>query len=339
MKTIKVEEAVGHVLPHDITRIIPGVVKDTPFRKGHIIKKEDIEALKSLGKENIYVYEKKKGMLHENEAAHRILKAVANDEDFTYTEVREGKINFTAKKDGLLKINVRLLEKINSIGEIIFSTINDNIPVKKGDLIASTRVIPLVIDEKQIQELEELAREKNLLKIKSYKNFRIGIVTTGTEIYNERIQDAFGPILRKKLKEYGDFKVEQKIVYDDEEVIKKEIKKFLDLGCNLILCTGGMSVDPDDLTPSAIKKLGGELITYGAPSLPGAMLLVAYLDNVPIIGLPGCVMYSKRTSFDLVLPKVLVGENITKEYIIKLGHSGLCRNCKTCTFPNCGFGK
>jgi len=339
MKTIKVEDSVGHVLPHDITRIIPGVVKDTPFRKGHIIRKEDIESLKSLGKENIYVYEKKKGMLHENEAAHRILKAVANDEDFKYTEVKEGKINFIAKKDGLLKINIKLLEKINSIGEIIFSTIHDNIPVKEGELTASTRVIPLVIDEKQIQELEELTKDKNLLKIKSYKDFKIGIVTTGNEIYKGRIEDAFGPVLRKKLKEYGDFKVEQKIVWDDKEVIKKEIKKFLNDDCNLILCTGGMSVDPDDLTPTAIKNLGGDLVTYGAPSLPGAMLLVAYLEDVPILGLPGCVMYSKRTSFDLVLPKVLAGEKITKEYIVKLGHSGLCRDCKTCTFPNCGFGK
>ena len=303
------------------------------------IKVEDVEILKSLGKENIYVYEKKKGMVHENEAAHRILEAVSNDEDFSYTEVREGKINFIAKKDGLLKINIKLLEKINNIGEIIFSTIHDNIPVKKGELISSTRVIPLVIDEKQIQELEELTKDKNLLKIKSYKDFKIGIVTTGNEIYKGRIEDAFGPVLRKKLKEYGDFKVEQKIVWDDKEVIKKEIKKFLNDDCNLILCTGGMSVDPDDLTPTAIKNLGGDLITYGAPSLPGAMLLVAYLDNIPVLGLPGCVMYSKRTSFDLVLPKVLAGEKITKEYIVKLGHSGLCRDCKICTFPNCGFGK
>ncbi len=339
MKTIKVEEAVGHVLSHDITRIIPGVVKDTPFRKGHVIKEEDIEKLKSLGKENIYIYEKKEGMLHENEAAHRILKAVSNDEDFTYTEVKEGKINFIAKTEGLLKIDVELLEKINSIGEIIFSTIHENIPVKKGELIASTRVIPLVVDEKQIKEFEREVQGKTLLKIKRYKEFKIGIVTTGSEIYKGRIKDAFGPVLRKKLKEYGKYEIDQKIVYDDKEIIKKEIKNYIDKGYNLILCTGGMSVDPDDLTPSAIKSLGGNLITYGAPSLPGAMLLVAYLDNIPILGLPGCVMYSKRTSFDLVLPKVLVGEKITKEYIVKLGHSGLCRDCEICTYPNCGFGK
>jgi molybdenum cofactor synthesis domain-containing protein len=339
MKTIKVEEAVGHVLSHDITRIIPGVVKDTPFRKGHIIREEDVEVLKSLGKENIYIYEKKEGMLHENEAAHRILNAVGNDEDFKYSQVKEGKINFIAKRDGLLEIDIDLLEKINSIGEIIFSTVHDNIPVKKEELIASTRVIPLVIDEKQIQKLEEITRGKTLLKVKTYKKYKVGIVTTGTEIYNGRIKDAFGPILRKKLEEYGEYEVDQKIVYDDKEAIKKEIKNYLDRGCNLILCTGGMSVDPDDLTPTAIKELGGELITYGAPSLPGAMLLVAYLDNIPILGLPGCVMYSKRTSFDLVLPKILVGEKITKDYIVKLGHSGLCRSCQICTYPNCGFGK
>ncbi|MDW7669230.1 MAG: hypothetical protein SCJ93_10430 [Bacillota bacterium] len=212
MKTIKVEEAVGHVLSHDITRIIPGVVKDTPFRKGHIIKEEDIEVLKSLGKENIYIYEKKEGMLHENEAADRILKAVANDENFSYSEAREGKINFISKIEGLLKIDVDLLEKINSIGEIIFSTIHDNIPVKKGELIASTRVIPLIIDEKQIKQLEDEVRGKTLLEIKPYKEFKVGIVTTGTEVYNGRIKDAFGPVLRKKLKEYGDYEVAQKIV-------------------------------------------------------------------------------------------------------------------------------
>jgi molybdenum cofactor synthesis domain-containing protein len=339
MRTIKVEDAVGHVLHHDITRIIPNVVKDTPFRKGHVIKEKDIEKLKSLGKENIYVYEKKEGMLHENEAAHRILKAVSNDVDFSYTEVREGKINFISKVDGLLKIDINLLEKINSIGKIIFSTIHDNIPVKKGEVIASTRVIPLVIDEKQIRELESITRGKTLLKIKKYRTYKVGIVTTGTEIYNGRIKDAFGPILRKKLKEYGHFEINQKIVWDDRKVIQDEIENFINDGYNLILCTGGMSVDPDDLTPSAIKSLGGKLVTYGAPSLPGAMLLVAYLENIPVLGLPGCVMYSKRTSFDLVLPKILAGERISKEYIIKLGHSGLCRDCKICTFPNCGFGK
>lgn len=338
MKKIKVEDAIGNVLPHDITRIIPGVVKDTPFKKGHIIKAEDIPMLKSLGKEHIYVWENKEGMLHENEAALRIHKAV-QDDNFEVSEINEGKINFIANKDGLLKVNEDILSKINSIDQIIFSTIHNNTPVKKGDKVAATRVIPLVIDEEKIEKLEEVMRGQSLITIKEFINVKVGIVTTGSEIFKGLIKDAFGPALIEKLKEYGSYKIDQVIVDDKKEIIKHEIENYIKEGYDLILCTGGMSVDPDDVTPSAIKGIGAEIITYGVPVLPGAMLLVAYYGDKTIIGLPGCVMYSKRTSFDLVLPKVLAGEKISKEELVKFGHGGLCRSCDNCVFPYCSFGK
>lgn len=342
MKLIKTQEAVGQVLCHDITQIIPGVVKDAVFRKGHIVTKEDIPVLLSVGKEHLYVWEKKEGILHEDEAA-AILRDICINEHMTAGEPKEGKIEIKAAADGLLKIRTDKLNAVNALGEMMIATVHGNFPVKKGEKIAATRIIPLVIEEEKMKRAREAAGEEPLLKILPMSHARIGIVTTGSEVFKGRIEDAFGPAIRKKLEEYDTEVIGQRIVDDGQENIMGAILQFLKEGADMVLCTGGMSVDPDDNTPGAIAKLGAEVVSYGAPVLPGAMFLLAYYDyegkTVPVLGLPGCVMYAKRTVFDLILPRVLAGERLTADEISVYGEGGLCLNCPVCHFPNCGFGK
>ena len=337
MKVIETKNAVGTVLCHDITKIVPNEFKGVAFKKGHIVREEDIPELLKLGKDHLYVWEKEEGTLHENEAAIRIKNHIAG-EGLTFGEIKEGKIDFFAKEDGIVAINVDELLKANSIGEIIISTIHNNTPVKKGEKIAGTRVIPLVIDEKKIKKLEDSCA-KNIVSIKKIKPKKVAVITTGNEVFYGRIQDKFGSVIKEKVSEYDCSIISHIFCPDVKEEIKKEIEKALSSEAELIICTGGMSVDPDDMTPASIKEVGGELVTYGSPVLPGAMLLVAYKDNKSILGLPGCVMYAKRTVFDLVLPRILVDEKLTFEDIAKYGHGGLCLNCDICHFPHCSFGK
>lgn len=337
MKVIDTKEAVGMILYHDITQIIPGKFKGAAFKKGHVIKEEDIPVLLSLGKEHIYVAEYVKGMLHENEAAER-LKELTAGEGLIFGELKEGKIDFFAEEDGLLKINKEELLKLNSLGEMILATLHDNRVVKKGDKVAGARVIPLTIKEEKIKEAEEIIKDK-IVRVIPIKAKKVGIVTTGNEVYYGRIKDAFGPVIVKKVENYGCEVIGQVIIPDKQERIAGAIGEFIEKGAEMIICTGGMSVDPDDVTPVAVKGTGAKFVTYGAPVLPGAMVLIAYKSDIPILGLPGCVMYSKRTVFDLILPRILADDNIDKKDIAELGHGGLCMNCEECRFPNCSFGK
>lgn len=344
MKLIKTEDAVGHVLCHDITQIIPGVVKDAVFRKGHIVTEEDIPVLLSVGKENLYVWERREGILHEDEAAE-ILKAICLNDYMTAGEPKEGKIEIKAAADGLFKVDTGRLNAVNGLGEMMIATVHGNFPVKAGQKIAATRIIPLVIEEAKMQKARETAGEKPILEILPFRHAKVGIVTTGSEVFKGRIEDAFGPAVRRKLAEYDTEVLGQRILDDDQEAIAEAVKGFIREGADLVLCTGGMSVDPDDKTPGAIKASGAEVVSYGAPVLPGAMFLLAYYPceehgrKVPVLGLPGCVMYAGRTIFDLVLPRVLAGEVLTKEDLSVYGEGGLCMNCEVCHFPNCGFGK
>jgi molybdenum cofactor synthesis domain-containing protein len=338
MKVIKVEDAVGQILCHDMTQIIPGKVKDAVFKKGHKIKEEDIEVLLSIGKENIYVWEDVQGRLHENDAATRI-KDAAMGSNVVFSEIKEGKISFTAEINGLYKIDKEVLKEINSVDQVIIASIHTNTPVKKGEKLAATRVIPLVIDEDKIEAVEKILKDRKLFEVVPYRKASVGIVTTGSEIYKGRIKDAFGPVIIRKFAEYGSSQIDQVIVDDDLEMIEKAISAFLEEGKDMVVCTGGMSVDPDDLTSTAIKNTGAEIVRYGAPSLPGAMFLMAYNGDREVMGLPGCVMYSKRTTFDLILPRVLAGDRITVDDIVSVGHGGLCLDCQVCRFPYCNFGK
>ncbi|SFB12115.1 molybdopterin-binding protein [Clostridium frigidicarnis] len=336
MKKIKTIDSVGQVILHDITQIIPGEFKGRAFKKGHVIKKEDIEMLLSLGKDNIYVLEDIEGMVHENQGAIR-LKELCCGNGLDFSEIKEGKIDMFAAYDGLLKVNKKELLKLNMLDEIMFSTIHNNTPVKKGDKVGGTRVIPLMIDEKKLEQAEKEVNK--LIHVEKIRGKKVGIITTGNEVYYKRIEDAFGPAVIKKVEEYGCEVLGQVILPDNKEMIKNEIKNWYIKGAEMVVCTGGMSVDPDDLTPSAIRESGADVITYGSPVLPGAMFLLSYYENKPLLGLPGCVMYAKRTIFDLVLPRILVNEKLMKKDIAMYGEGGMCLNCNICIFPKCGFGK
>ena len=337
MKAVKTEDAVGTILCHDITRIIPGEFKGVAFKKGHIIKEEDVEELLKLGKDNIYVWEAKEGILHENDAAMRIKDHVAGN-GFNFTDIKEGKIDFLAEHDGLLKIDEEELLKFNSMGEMMLATLHNNTPIKAGTKVAGTRVIPLVIEEEKIKKMEE-AVAKKFINLLPFSPKKVAVVTTGNEVFYGRIQDKFTPVIKQKVEAYGCEIISHAFSSDDKAYIKDRIQEALDSEAELIICTGGMSVDPDDRTPAAIKECGGELITYGTPVLPGAMMLLAYNRGKTILGLPGCVMFAKKTVFDLVLPRVLAGEKLTAKDIAKYGHGGLCLDCPVCSFPHCSFGK
>ncbi|MFL0267088.1 molybdopterin-binding protein [Candidatus Clostridium radicumherbarum] len=321
MKIIEVQDAVGSVLCHDITRIVPGEFKGVAFKKGHIVKDEDIPVLLSLGKEHLYVWEENEGLLHENEAAERLRDLTAG-ENLYFGDIKEGKIEFFASCNGLLKIDIENLLKLNSLGEIILSTIFNNTVVKKGAKVAATKIVPLTIEKEKIEKAEEIIKNKIVKVIPIYSK-KVAIVTTGSEVYKGRIKDAFGPALNEKLMEYGCEVLGQSILPDDLNEIEAAINLWIDKGAEMVLCTGGMSVDADDLTPKAIKGTGSKLITYGTPVLPGAMLLLAYKENIPILGLPGAVIYSKKTVFDLLLPRLLANEKLDYMDIAAYGHGGL----------------
>ena len=341
MKLIRTEDAAGQVLCHDITQIIPGEFKGARFRKGHIIQPEDIPVLLSIGKENLYVWEKKPGILHEDEAAALLYKAAAG-KNIHGTEPKEGKIELIADCDGLLKINREALLAVNRTPQMMIATIHGDLPVKKGQKLAGTRIIPLVIEQEKMDAMQDAmqaaAGSEPILNVLPMQAKKFAVITTGSEVFKGRIEDKFTPILVGKLAEYGCEMTFHKVCDDDPAGITTAIMEAKEAGCELIFTTGGMSVDPDDRTPLAIRNTGADIVTYGAPVLPGAMFLVSYLDGVPVCGLPGCVMYAKRTIFDLLLPRLLADDAITAEDIARLGEGGLCLGCAECHWPNCGFG-
>lgn len=339
MQLVKTEDAVGMVLCHDITQIIKGVTKDAVFRKGHIIQPEDIPVLLSVGKDNIYVWENDDSMLHEDEAAE-ILRDMCMNDGMSASKPKEGKIELTAERDGLFLVDRERLRAVNSFGRMMIATRPGGVAVKAGDKLCGTRIIPLVIEKEAMAQAKAVAGDAPLLRLAEIKPKRFGIVTTGNEVYYGRIEDTFTPVIVEKLAQFGCEMAAHEVSNDDHEKITGIINKMLADGVDMVLCTGGMSVDPDDKTPLAIKNTGANIVSYGAPVLPGAMFLLAYTaDGRPICGLPGCVMYAKRTIFDIVLPYLLADEPVTADMLAGLGNGGLCLNCNVCHFPNCGFGR
>lgn len=321
MKIVKVQDAVGMALCHDITKIVPGEFKGIAFKKGHVIKEEDIEGFLSIGKDNIYVWEDNENLIHENEAAKFLYELVAGKGLYD-DEVKEGKIEIFAKEDGLLKIDVDTLIEINCVEEIVLSTIKNNTVVKVGDKIAATKVIPLAIKKEKLEEVEKLVNDK-IIKILNIEKKKIAIITTGSEVFYGRIKDASRDAIEKKIEKYDCNIIGQTILPDDKELIKTEIERYIDIGAEIVLCTGGMSVDADDVTPKAIKEATDSVVSYGTPIFPGAMFLVSYKNEIPVLGLPGGVIFSKSTTFDVLLPRILAGEKLTKRDIASYSHGGM----------------
>ncbi|MDP2645237.1 MAG: molybdopterin-binding protein [Desulfobacterales bacterium] len=339
MKKVTVEKAVGMILAHDITRIVPGKFKGVGFKKGHVVQQQDIAELLKLGKQHLFVMNLPQTQLHENDAALRIASAVCGD-FLEWTQPSEGKSSIRARIDGLLKVDTAGLLRINKINKIILSTLKNNFPCTKGQTVAGTRIIPLTIAKGKIERLEVIAgKYYPVLHMVPYKVFRVGAVVTGSEIYQGLIKDGFDDYVGKKVESFGSRVVKKILTPDDPKMIAAAIAALSEYGCDLILTTGGLSVDPDDVTQQGVRRLGAKIIVYGAPILPGAMFLYARYNNIPILGLPACVYYHSSTVYDLMLPRALAGEEITSAEIAEMGHGGLCLNCETCRYPVCPFGK
>lgn len=337
MRKIKVRDAVGMELCHDITEMNDSF-KGVAFRRGHIIRPEDIDHLLRLGKEHIFVWEPNAGELHEDDCARR-LAAMAPVEGAHYTEPAEGKVLLIADQRGMLRVNRRLLGKIDSIGDITVCTLPDHYPVEPGARLASMRIVPLVTRETQILEAERLCAEEKLLELRPYLPKKAGIIITGSEVWHGRIPDKFGPVVREKLGKYPCEILGIRVCDDDTAQILEAAKEHLAKGADLLIFTGGMSVDPDDLTPAAIRELGAQIISHGVPSQPGNMTLVAYLGDIPILGIPGAAIKLPTTVFDVLLPQIFAGDRLTKEDLVRLAEGGLCQLCGSCHWPNCTFGR
>ncbi len=339
-KTVAVEDAVGMVLPHDITEIVKDEFKGCAFKKGHVIRREDVEHLRRLGKDHIYVLQLGPEEIHENEAALLMAGALAGTGTEYSQEVVEGKVSIKAAVDGLLKINKEVLLRFNLLGEVMCATLQNNTPVKKGEQVAATRLIPLVAERSTVDLAVSVAAVgESVVRVLPLRKVKAGLVITGSEVFYGRIQDKFEQVLRDKLSLLGSEVISVGFAPDDTSLIAAEIQKGLAAGAEMIVTSGGMSVDPDDVTRQGIKEAGAEAMVYGTPVLPGAMFLVGRIGQVPVLGLPACGMFHRITVLDLVLPRILTGESIGREELAAMGHGGLCRNCAHCQYPVCSFGK
>lgn len=340
LKSIPLEEAVGSTLAHDITEIRPGVFKGPAFRKGHTVCEEDICHLQRLGKNHLYVIDLAGDEIHENEAAAMLAEALAGDGIVWKNEPREGKINLLAGRHGMLRVNTAALAAFNMIDEVMCATLHSHTMVKKGELVAATRAIPLIMNRAPVERAAAIAKDNGpVLAVEPLRQARVGLIITGNEVYHGLIEDRFAPILKGKVESLGSEVAALELAPDSADMIADAIRSHIGQGCDLLLLTGGMSVDPDDVTRHGIRKAGADEFHYGSAVLPGAMFLVAYIDDVPLLGVPGCALHHRITVLDLVLPRILAGERVGKSELAFLGHGGLCRDCPECHYPQCPFGK
>lgn len=324
LKVIPVEEAVGLPLAHDITEIVPGKHKGPAFRRGHIVRQEDISKLLDVGKRNLYVMELEKDDVHEEDAARRLAAAAAGA-NLKLTGPSEGRINLVAQISGLLKVDADLLYRLNSLGDLMLATLVGDRYVKEGTVVAGTRTIPVVVKDELIQKAEALCKEKPIVTVLPMPPRRVHLVVTGSEVFTGRIKDGFGSIVTRKVGELGSTVESVKLAPDDPDVIAGEINAAKQAGAEIILVSGGMSVDPDDKTPEGIRRSGAKVETHGFPVLPGSMFVMAYLADIPVMGLSGCVLHDPFTAFDALLPRLLAGDKITRADIMAMGHGGLQR--------------
>ena len=339
LKKIKVENAVGLKLAHDHTQILPGKFKGARFRRGHVVRKSDLPKFLDLGKKEVYVLTLRPGEVHEEDAARRMARAVAG-RNLKLAAPREGKVDFIAKTFGLLKIKVGALEKINRVGAAILSTRHNHSIVRAGDVVAGTRIIPLLIRESKVARVEEIGRRQGpVIELLPIRTKKVGVLVTGSEILEGRIQDRSADIVKSKAEALGSKVTRTAVVADDPDRIAAEIGRMKKAGCQVIVTTGGLSVDPDDVTLAGIRRSGAEIVFYGTPVLPGAMFAYARLGKTVILGAPACVIHDPVTALDVFLPRVLADDPVCAADVALLGHGGLCLRCPVCRYPVCPFGK
>jgi hypothetical protein len=336
LKKVKVENALGLTLAHDITEIIPGKKKDVAFKRGKVIEEADIEKLLDLGKVHIFAFDKGVKGIHEDEAGTRIAQSIM-DGNMELTPPKEGKVSLKSRVRGLFYVNQKHLFEINRIPNVLVSTVLNRHLVKEGDIVAAAKIIRLYISEKELKRVERVA-EKGIISISPFKSFKVGLVITGSEVYSGRIKDG-SAVVEEKIKSYGLEILEKRLAPDDISLIRDAIISLFDAGAEIVITTAGLSVDPDDVTREGIEATGAETLFYGTPVFPGAMFLVAKLKGKYILGAPACVYYNKQTVLDIILTRIIAGERMHKNDMIKLSYGGHCLNCDICHYPTCFFGK
>ena len=340
LKKIKLEEAVGTKLAHDITEIRPGEFKGAAFQKGHTVCNEDLCHLQKLGKNHLYLIDLAEDEIHENQAAAILAAGLAGEGIEWQNEPREGKIKLLAERDGLFTVNTASLAAFNMVDEVMCATLHNHTLVKKGGLVAATRAIPLVMKRSPVERAAAIAQQNGAtLSVKVLRQAKVGLVITGNEVYHGLIEDRFASILSEKVTALGCEVGGLEFAPDDTGLISRAIRSHLERGCDLLILSGGMSVDPDDVTRQGIRQAGATEMHYGAAVLPGAMFLAAYIGDVPLLGVPACGLHHRITVLDLLLPRILAGEKIGKAELAFLGHGGLCKDCEECSYPHCPFGK
>jgi hypothetical protein len=340
---VPIQDSIGSILAHDITEIRPNEFKGRAYKKGHVIREDDVCHLQRLGKDNLFVLNIAEDEMHEDDAVYALATALMGEGVSIQGEPKEGKIQIIAVRDGLLKINKEALLEFNLLGDVMCATLHTNTVVRKGQSVGGTRAIPLVVKKDIVQSAVRIGEDAGkIIHVKELRKPNVGIVITGNEVYYGRIKDAFAQVITSKICAVGGEIVGVYYAPDDESFIEARLRELVDASADLLIITGGMSVDPDDVTRFAVRKLGAADITYGSSVLPGAMFLVAYLydqSSIPILGIPACGIFAKKTIFDLILPRVLAGEKIGRRELAELGHGGLCMNCEVCKYPICPFGK
>lgn len=338
MKKLAVEQAVGQTLCHDMTAILENGFKGVRFARGHVIAKEDLPVLRAMGKRHVFVWESGAGEVHEEDAARALAEALCG-EGIASSGPSEGKISLSAARDGLFYVNKPALRAINGVGDYTVACRAGNTAVKKGDKLAGARIVPLVTGEERVRAAVGIARENfPVMSVLPFRPLKTAVIITGSEVYEGLIEDRFEPVLRAKLPAYGAQIIGVRKCPDELDRLLEAMEGFLAQGAELLLMTGGMSVDPDDLTPTAIRQSGARLVTQGVPMQPGNMLTLAYRGRAAIIGVPGASLHAKVTSLDVFLPLIFAGVELRPQDIAALGDGGLCLGCESCIFPRCAFG-
>ena len=341
LKAVSVEQAVGKRALHDMTLILPGKSKGAAFTHGQQITVGDLCRLQQMGRRTIYLEEENRitpEWVHENQAAVAFAQAMAGD-GVTFEEPpREGRINLVADRDGLLLVDEERLEQFNMIPGVMCAGRRSCTVVHQQRTVAATRAIPLLIPRADFEKALIVLGDAPLFKVLPMRRARVGILVTGSEVFQGLIEDQFVPIITAKVERHGCSVVQSLIVPDDRRAIVDGIANLVESGADLVVTTAGLSVDPDDVTRQGLIDAGATDLLHGAPIIPGAMLLLANIGTVQVIGVPACALYFKTTGFDLLLPRLLAGLKTTRRDLAKLGHGAFCLACKTCTFPKCPFG-
>jgi len=338
MKRCSVEESVGQILAYDITEVNREKgIKKRAYKRGHVIQADEVDHLKSLGRKTVFIEDGEDGGVHEDDAAKMTAPLAAGD-NISFDEApSEGKVGFYADVAGVFKVDEKRLYDINYLGIPSMPTIHNNLGVKKGDSVAAFRIIPLVCEQEIMDKIREILKEP-LFYIEPYKVKNCSLLITGSEVYEGIIQDGFRPVIEAKLKKYGVELAEYEIVPDKLDVVRDAVKRLAS-GADMVITTGGTSVDPDDITSQALADAGVIYEMKGTPLQPGNNFTVGYLDDTPVCAVPAAALHFTATSLDILMPRMLAGEKITKADLAKLAHGGLCHFCKKCVYPICPFGR